>query len=126
MVAYNNNYKNYQQMTNNKNLTPWFLVGFADGEACFRISIYKNSKCKTGWGIIPIFAIHLHSKDILLLQHVQLYFGVGTITLSKTRDSALYSVGSIKDLINVIIPHFDKYPLLTKKNGQIFNYLNQP
>ena len=29
----------------------------------------------------------------------------------------IYSVSSIKDLINVIIPHFDKYPLITQKRA---------
>jgi len=29
----------------------------------------------------------------------------------------MYSVNSVKDIINVIIPHFDKYPLLTQKRA---------
>ena len=28
-----------------------------------------------------------------------------------------YRVTSLKDLINVIIPHFDKYPLISKKRA---------
>ena len=31
--------------------------------------------------------------------------------------TAVYSVQSIKDLTNVIIPHFMKYPLLTPKRA---------
>jgi hypothetical protein len=40
---------------------------------------------------------------------------VGTITYSKRDDCNIYLVQSIKDLTNVIIPHFDKYPLITQK-----------
>ena len=31
------------------------------------------------------------------------------------KDSLQYRVSSIKDFIDVIIPHFDKYPLITQK-----------
>lgn len=33
----------------------------------------------------------------------------------KTKQTVIFTVGSIKDLTNVIIPHFVNYPLLTKK-----------
>lgn len=47
------------------------------------------------------------------MSRIQSYFGVGIIGESKSIVS--YSVKSIKDLTNVIIPHFNKYPLITKK-----------
>ena len=54
-------------------------------------------------------------KDEILLRRIQSYFvGVGK-WVSRSSDSVVYTVNSIKDIINVIIPHFDKYPLLTKK-----------
>jgi hypothetical protein len=34
-----------------------------------------------------------------------------------------YSVASIKDLINTIIPHFEKYPLLTQKAADFILFL---
>jgi hypothetical protein len=42
--------------------------------------------------------------------------GVGTIATYKN-GNVVYSVQSIQDLTNVIIPHFDKYPLLSKKRA---------
>jgi hypothetical protein len=63
------------------------------------------------------FVINLHIKDLELLKQIQLFFGVGTINIKKTKDSVIYSVQSIKDLTNVIIPFFDKYPLITKKRA---------
>ena len=41
------------------------------------------------------------------------YFGVGTIF--HTGKNVVYRVGSVKDLVSVIIPHFEKYPLLSTK-----------
>lgn len=38
--------------------------------------------------------------------------------------SVIYSVSSIKDINNVIIPHFDKYPLLTQKRPDFLLFRN--
>jgi hypothetical protein len=59
----------------------------------------------------------LHSKDLRLLKRIQSFFGVGTIRVRKQNNQVIYSVKSIKDLTNCIIPHFLKYPLLTQKRG---------
>jgi len=67
----------------------------------------------TKWSIEPSFTITLHKRDLLLLNLIQATFGVGRV-LEKNKDVS-YTVWSIKDITNVIIPHFDKYPLLTQK-----------
>jgi len=43
------------------------------------------------------------------------FSGKGSISISKIRDSVSYSVKSIKDIVNIIIPHFLNYNLLTQK-----------
>lgn len=94
---------------------PWFITGFSDGEACFLVNIYKSSKHKTGWGARATFELGLDQKDLPILNRMKSYLGVGNIT-SRTNGSCIYSVQSIKDLA-VIIDHFDKYPLITKKGA---------
>lgn len=42
--------------------------------------------------------------------------GVGNIA-NQGKDGILYQVTSLQDLTNVIIPHFDKYPLITQKKA---------
>jgi len=42
---------------------------------------------------------------------------VGNIVKRSNRNSATYCVQNIKDLTNVIIPHFNKYSLLTQKKA---------
>jgi hypothetical protein len=59
----------------------------------------------------------LHKRDLILLEKIKDFFGVGTIHIRNTRNIAVYSVQSFEDLTNTIIPHFDKYPLLTQKQG---------
>lgn len=42
------------------------------------------------------------------------FFGVGKITKAG-KDSITYRVRSVKDIVQVIIPHFDQYRLITQK-----------
>ena len=52
-----------------------------------------------------------------MLKRIQSFFGVGTIRTNERNNSVVYAVQSIKELMNVVIPHFIKYPLLTQKQG---------
>lgn len=96
-------------------LDPWFVTGFADAECCFSISIVRKNKLKVGWEIKIRFQINLHQKDKVLLQQIQSYFGVGSLYKYGSQLLQL-CVFSVKDLA-VIIDHFDKYPLITKKRA---------
>lgn len=61
------------------------------------------------------FRIALNIKDIGLLKEIQAFFGgVGSIGLSPKSMSYL-EVSNIKDIVKYILPHFDKYPLISKK-----------
>ena len=65
-----------------------------------------------GYQTQAIFKITLHNKDFNLLSQIKDYFGVGTIT--KHGNTTLeYRVKSLKDL-DVILSHFEKYPLSQK------------
>lgn len=98
-------------------MSPWFITGFTDAEGCFYIGITKSTKVKTKWGIQPSFKIELHKKDCDLLRLIQKFFNVGNIKIFK--DKATYYVNSLKD-VNIIINHFEQYPLLSKKRGDFF------
>lgn len=49
------------------------------------------------------------------MNNIKVYFGVGNISI-KANGLCVYYVQSIKDL-DVILNHFDKYPLITKKHA---------
>ena len=97
----------------NIKLNPKFITGFADAESNFYIRISKKSNMKTGWTVEPVFSIRLHNKDFKLLNLIQSYFGVGKVNLLPDEE-ATFRISSLKEL-NVIISHFDKYPLKTQK-----------
>ena len=54
---------------------------------------------------------------MLLLEKINQFFGVGNVTLRSSSKSVEYSVTSIEDINTYIIPHFLKYPLLSKKGA---------
>lgn len=99
-------------------LNPSYVTGFIDGEGSFIVLVLKRETYLTGWNIIPVFTISLHNRDRVLLEKIQSFFGgIGKITTRKKDNSVHYTVKSVKDIVNVIIPHFDKYPLLTQKQA---------
>ena len=59
----------------------------------------------------------MHGKDLLLLKQIQSFFGVGSIIVRKSNNQVIFTVTSIKDLTIKIIPHFEKYPLITQKRA---------
>lgn len=94
-------------------LNPWFVSGFTDGDGSFAVSITKKKE-GIGWKIVPVFTIGLDLKDLDLLVQIKDFFKTGNICTSK-RGVVYYTVGSVKDLVKYIIPHFDKFPLVTQK-----------
>lgn len=64
------------------------------------------------------------------MQKIHSYFKAGKIKNDKKNNAIVYYVNSFQDLQNVIIPHFDKYPLITQKYAdfllfkQVVNLMN--
>jgi hypothetical protein len=97
----------------------WFITGLSDGESSFSVTIYESNIRKAGWHATACFVIELNERDVDLLYKIESgpphyrggNFGVGTVSITK-KQSAVYLVRSTKELKDVIIPHFVKYPLL--------------
>jgi len=104
--------KNYNTLAK-CNLDPWFLTGFSDAEGSFIISIYRDEKSKFKWRVSAYFSIHIHVKDVLLLEQIHKTFGVGTLR-KNNENTVLFRVSDIKEL-QTIIDHFKNYPLLSAK-----------
>jgi len=119
-INYSTSCVNENKGDNNNNLRidPNFITGFSDAEGSFVLSITKSNLVKSGWVIKPRFQIHLHKKDIFVLEAIKNYLGVGKIYLQGTT-SVEYRVFSIKEL-KIVLDHFDNFPLLTQKYADYF------
>ena len=98
-------------------VSPYWVTGFSDAEATFSLKVSKSSTTRSGWNVIPEFQIALHSRDLLLLRKIHSFFAIGIVKERSNRIQAYYSVQSARALADVIIPHFDRYPLLTQKKA---------
>ena len=88
------------------------MTGFTDAEGCFSLQIRNRNN---SWYVEARFDISLHKNERDLMKQIQYYFGgVGGISVHG-KDSIRYTVSSIEQINNKILPHFDKYPLLTQK-----------
>ena len=95
----------------NINFLQW-LVGVTDGDGTF----YFGQNAKGYWTIT--FKVAQSSYNLRLLYFIKSNLGVGKVYVSKD-NMAEYSLRDVKKIISIIIPIFDKYPLLTSK---YFNY----
>nr|YP_203314.1 orf327 [Zancudomyces culisetae]AAW49481.1 orf327 [Zancudomyces culisetae] len=98
------------------NLNPNWVTGFTQADGCFNITFTKKKPNQIR--LRARFIISQHIKDELLILSIKNFFNCGIII--KNKKEIQYVVNSINDLINIIIPHFDKYPL---KYGKYTSYL---
>jgi len=58
----------------------------------------------------------MHKKDRALIQSIKGFFGdIGYVSKPNNSSTVEFRVSTLKDLVDVILPHFDNYPLVTKK-----------
>jgi len=101
---------------------PNWLSGFAEGEACFFISIYRSPKSKLGLAIQLVFKLTQHSRDVDLLNGIKDFFGCGRVE-NRKEEACDFTVTSFKAIEGKIIPFFINYPLMGSKalNFEDFN-----
>lgn len=95
-----------------------YLSGYADGEGSFCISFSPRPKLKTLLEVRPSFSVSQNSDRQEVLKLFQQFFDCGTIRRNPSDRTFKYEVRSIKDLIQKVIPHFQKYPLLSSKKKE--------
>lgn len=103
-----------------------WVTGFTDGEGCFTIFKYTAAprrKCPRGEVCRKAtFAIALRGDDVAILKLIQSYFGCGDVMHSKPsylrgrmNPWVRWSVRKFSDIADVIIPHYEKFPLRSRK-----------
>lgn len=101
-------------------MSPDYITGLTDGEGCFYIGIrLPKGRFKTV-RIEPHFYIKLRGDNLPLLEEVQKTLKCGAIyyqSEKRINHSACYryEVNNIKDLKEILVPFFEKFPLLGVK-----------
>ena len=101
---------------------PNWISGFAEGEGCFFISVYKSPGSKLGLAVQLVFRLTQHSRDLELLKTIKEFFACGRVE-KRNKEACDFTVNSIKDFELKIVPFFLKYRLQGSKclNFQDFN-----
>ena len=103
-----------------------WVIGFVDGEGCFSIGFNRQADrvnrkgYKTGYQVSHRFAVTQGVKSIACLEKLHSFFGVGRMFMNQRHDNhrehlAQYVVDRRTELIEVIIPYFQRFPLLSAK-----------
>lgn len=106
----------------NKADTPGWIVGFTDGEGCFSVSFNLKESLNVGVETRPSFAVGQKASSLLSLEKMKNYFGCGHIRYSKSDGTYQYEVRNIDELVNKIIPFYEKHPLETLKKDDFKNF----
>ena len=86
-----------------------------DGEGCFTVSISPRPTLLVGWEVRPSFSVSQNGdrQEVLLL--LQEYFACGTLRPDRSDKTLKWEVRSLPLLLERIIPHFRRHPLLSGK-----------
>ena len=100
-------------------LDPMWVVGFVDGEGCFSVSVHKNPHVRRtfGWQIQAAFQVYQHERHRAVLEAMAQFFRIGRIRPKGPSSRVLtYSVWAAADLAEVIVPFFERNPLVVKRD----------
>lgn len=92
-----------------------YLSGYADGEASFCISFSVRPKLLTKIEIRPSFSVSQNGDRSEVLNLFRKYFESGFIRPDRSDHTLKYETRSLSVLIEKVIPHFRKFPLLSSK-----------
>lgn len=105
----------------NKQLHPQYIVGFVDGEGSFHIAIYKDPRMNSGLKFIPEFHISQRISSKHVLESIRDYFDCGYVkanhAINQYDKTYVFVVRKREDLLEKIIPFFEKNPLKTEKQN---------
>jgi hypothetical protein len=92
---------------------PEWISGFTSGEGSFQVRVSKSTSHSIGSQVQLRFQITQQNRDKKLMEKIQIYFNCGY--LSERNDIVDFHVTKIDDMLNIIIPFFEKYPILGVK-----------
>jgi len=103
-----------------KIISPWYIVGFTEGEGCFAILISKHQTKRNKTDASLTFEIELRGDDRPILELIKKRLNCGNIfELNYKRygwkPHVKFMVRKQRDIFYKVIPFFKQFPLKGKK-----------
>ena len=76
-------------------------------------------QAENGVEVRPSFAVSLNGRDLELLTDLQMFVGCGWIRESKTDRTFKYEARAVDELLDPIIPHFERHPSSGEQGEQL-------
>jgi hypothetical protein len=92
-----------------------YITGYADGEGCFTVSIAPREKILVRWEVRPSFSVSQNRDRAEVLLLLEDYFGCGSIRPDRSDRTLKWETRRLVDILDRVIPHFERYPLLSSK-----------
>lgn len=104
-------------------LDPNWIAGFVQADGTFGLNYTKQVRMKHGYTCQPQFRITQHERNLIVLNRIIETMGCGTIVKpSGDRDRYSISVANLADLVTIIIPFFEKYPIYGAKHLDFLDF----
>lgn len=115
---------------NSTDWNPWWVTGLTDGEGCFQAGVYFRQGVGRRGPYSKVdattkFSLALRADDTQVVSRLKNFFGCGEIYNKESSPALrhrghvnpqkLFMVGKLDDLLEKIVPHFEAYPLQSKK-----------
>ena len=94
---------------------PEYITGYVDGEGCFTVTFNVKPKALLGWEIRPSFSVSQNEDRRQVLDIIKTYFGCGYIRRDFSDKTVKFEIRDHKDVMEKVLPHFDRFPLLSAK-----------
>jgi hypothetical protein len=95
---------------------PAYISGYADGEGCFTVSISPRASLLVRWEVRPSFSVSQNGDRAEVLFLLKDYFGCGSIRPDRSDRTLKWETRRLDDLVGHVIPHFERFPLLSSKH----------
>ena len=93
-----------------------YIAGYVDGEGSFAVSVQRNPSCGHGLQLVPEFHVSQNGDRAQVLELIRERLDCGRIRPNSRRDRALVLVvRNRRDLLDRVIPFFERNPLLSSK-----------
>ena len=107
-----------------------YVVGLTDGEGCFYVNLGASTRYRAGYRIQLHFHLKMQERDRELLEKVRNTIGCGGVYFQKEQRANhcqcyRYTVSSEKDIQEIVIPFFKKYPLQSASKSASFDIFCQ-
>lgn len=107
---------NPKNLPRKKRYLRFYLLGIADAEGCFSVSIKKQTTARFGWVLDPVFTVSQHINNETILELFKRELMCGRIDKKHGQPNTLvFTVDNRRQLAEKLIPFFEKYKPITKQ-----------